>query len=61
MDGGLILTHDSQGAIGISDLTLSWRLNAAPAVTVFSSKGKNIQLNAGTQVLIRMATPQSAR
>ena len=61
MDGGLILTHDSQGAIGISDLTLYWRLTTPPAVTVFSSKGKNIQLNAGTQILIRMATPQSAR
>ena len=59
---GLMLTEDSQGAVGFTnDLSLSWRLTAPPAVTIFSSKEKNLKLEAGTQVLLRMAPPSSAR
>ena len=61
MRKGLLLKADSQGAIGFSDLSLSWRLTTPPAVTVFSSNRKEIKLEAGTQVLIRMARPQPLR
>jgi hypothetical protein len=53
----LLLNAESQGAIGFSGLTLSWRLTAPPAVTVFSSNRKEIKLDAGTQVLLRIARP----
>jgi hypothetical protein len=61
LDDGLVLNTDSQGVVGLTDLSLSWRLNAPPPVTVFSSSGKNIKLEAGTQTLLRMATPQISR
>lgn len=54
----LLLNAESQGAIGFSGLSLSWRLTAPPAVTVFSSNRKEIKLEAGTQVLLRMARPE---
>ena len=56
----LLLNADSQGAIGFSGLSLSWRLTTPPAVTVFSSNRKEIKLEAGTQVLLRMARPEIA-
>jgi hypothetical protein len=58
MRKGLLLHPNSQGAIGFSGLSLSWRLDAPPAVTVFSSNSKEIKLEAGTQVLLRMAPPK---
>jgi hypothetical protein len=58
MRNGLLLNEQSQGAIGFPGLTLSWRLDTPPAVTVFSSNSKEIKLDAGTQVLLRMAPPQ---
>ena len=54
----LLLNAESQGAIGFSGLSLSWRLTAPPAVTVFSSTRKEIKLDAGTQVLLRIARPE---
>jgi hypothetical protein len=57
MRKGLLLNSDSQGAIGFSGLSLSWRLTDPPAVTVFSNKSKEIKFDAGTQVLLRMAQP----
>ena len=54
----LLLNAESQGAIGFSGLSLSWRLTAPPAVTVFSSNRKEIKLDAGTQVLLRIARPE---
>jgi hypothetical protein len=57
MRKGLLLNAESQGAIGFSELSLSWRLDSPPAVTVFSSNRKEIKLEAGTQVLLRMARP----
>lgn len=60
MRKGLLLNADSNGAIGFSGLTLSWRLDAPPPVTVFSSKSKEIKLDVGTQVLLRMAPPRHA-
>ena len=61
MDDSLVLNTDSQGVVGFTDLSLSWRFNAPPPVTVFSSSGKNVKLEAGTQTLLRMATPRVSR
>lgn len=54
----LLLKGDSQGAVGYEGLDLSWRLMVPPPVTVFSSKGKNVKLDAGAQMLLRMAPPR---
>ena len=58
MRKGLLLNAGSQGAIGFSGLSLTWRLTTPPAVTVFSSSRKEIKLDAGTQVLLRIARPE---
>lgn len=58
MRKGLLLNAESQGAIGFPGLSLSWRLTAPPAVTVFSSNRKEIKLDTGTQVLLRIARPE---
>ena len=60
-DEPLILNEDSQGAIGYDGLSLSWHLMAPPPVTVFSSKSKNVKLDAGTQMLLRMSPPRVAK
>ena len=57
----LLLKEDSQGAVGYEGLTLSWQLTEPPPVTVFSSKGKNVKLDAGAQMLLRMAPPRARR
>ena len=58
MRKGLLLNNDSNGTIGFPGLSLTWRLDSPPAVSVFSSKNKEIRLEAGTQVLLRMAPPR---
>jgi hypothetical protein len=58
MRKGWLLSADSNGAIGFSGLSLTWRLDSPPPVSVFSSKNKEIKLEAGTQVLLRMAPPR---
>ena len=60
MRKGLLLNADSNGTIGFSGLSLSWRLDSPPPVSVFSSSSKEIKLEAGTQVLLRMAPPRRA-
>jgi hypothetical protein len=60
-DKGLLVKADSQGAIGFSDLSLTWRLASPPAISVFSSNNKEVKLEAGTQVLLRMAPPRLPR
>lgn len=57
-DGPLLLDENSQGAVGYDGLTLSWRLTEPPPITVFTTKGKNVKLDAGTQMLLRMAQPR---
>lgn len=54
----LLLKEDSQGAVGYEGLSVSWRLDAPPPVTVFSNRGKNVKLEEGTQMLLRMAAPR---
>ena len=60
MDEPSVLNEDSQGAIGYEGLSISWHLMAPPPITVFASKGKNVKLEAGTQMLLRMAPPRLA-
>ncbi len=57
MDEGLLLTEDSQGAVGYEGVSISWHLSMPPPLTVFSTKAKNLKLEAGTQMLLRMASP----
>jgi hypothetical protein len=61
MDTPLLLTGESQGAVGYEGLSVSWHLMAPPPVTVFASKGKNVKLEAETQMLLRMASPRVVR
>ena len=58
MDEPSLLNETSQGAVGYEDLSISWHLMVPPPVTVFASKGKNVKLEAGTQMLLRMAPPR---
>ncbi len=60
MDEASLLNENSQGAVGYEDLSISWHLMVSPPITVFASKGKNVKLEAGTQMLLRMAPPRSA-
>jgi hypothetical protein len=53
----LRLDENSQGALGYEGVSLSWRLDAPPPVTIIGSK-KNVKLLAGTQMLLRMAPPR---
>ncbi len=59
-DEPLLLNDDSRGAVGYEGLSLSWHLLVPPPVTVIASKGKNVKLESGTQVLLRMARPRLA-
>ena len=58
LDEPLMLTEDSQGAFGYDGLTISWHLAMPPPLSVFTSKAKNVRLEANTQLLIRMAQPR---
>ena len=60
MDEPSVLKEDSQGAIGYEGLSISWHLMVPPPITVFASKGKNVKLEVGTQMLLRMAPPRLA-
>jgi hypothetical protein len=53
------LREDSSGAIGIDGLKLNWVLDKPPAMTVMTAKKKNFKLQRGTEVLLRMAPPQT--
>jgi hypothetical protein len=55
------LNENSQGALGYEGLSLSWRLLTPPPITVFATKGKNLKLEAGTQMLLRMAPPRASK
>jgi len=58
LDKSSILDENSQGAIGYDDFSIAWRLITPPPITVIRSKGKNVKLKAGTQMLLRMAPPR---
>ena len=52
------LNADSQGALGYEGMTIAWHLSMPPPLTVFSSKSKNVKLEAGTEMLLRMTPPR---
>jgi hypothetical protein len=54
----MLLTEDSLGAVGYEGVSISWHLSIPPPLTVFSTKAKNIKLEAGTQMLLRLASPR---
>jgi hypothetical protein len=58
LDQPTVLDTNSQGAIDIEGVTITWRLISPPPVTVVSSKSKNLKLETGTQMLLRMAPPR---
>lgn len=51
------LREDSQGAIGIDGLEITWVLDKSPATTVLTSKKKNLKIKGGSEILLRMAPP----
>jgi hypothetical protein len=57
--GGL-LTPDSQGALGGSDMKVYTPLSAGSDGTVILSAGKNVHLDAGTKLLIVIQPPPDA-
>ncbi len=61
MDEPFLLDEKSQGAVGYEGLSLSWGLASPPPFTVFASKSKNLKLESGTQMLLRMVSPRLAR
>jgi hypothetical protein len=58
MDEPSELNEESQGAIGYEGISITWRLMTPPPVTVIATKGKTLKLEAGTQMLLRMAPPR---
>ena len=58
MDQPTVLDADSQGAYGYEDFSMAWHLITPPPITVISSKGKNVKLKSGTQMLLRMTPPR---
>ena len=61
LDQPTVLDTNSQGAVDIEGLTVTWRLMAPPPMTVISTKAKNLKLETGTQMLLRMAPPRMPR
>ncbi len=61
MDEPFSLNENSQGAVGYEGLSLSWGLASPPPFTIFATKRKNLKLEAGTQMLLRMVPPRSAQ
>ena len=58
MDQPTVLDADSQGAYGYEGFSVAWHLITPPPTTVISSKGKNVKLKSGTQMLLRMTPPR---
>ena len=58
MDQPTVLDAHSQGVYGYEGFSIAWQLITPPPTTVISSKGKNVKLKSGTQMLLRMAPPR---
>lgn len=54
----LQLTEESQGVFGYEGVVVSWHLSMPPPLTIFGSKSKRLRLEAGSQLLLRMAEPR---
>ena len=61
MDERLLLDENSNGAIGYKGLALSWSLASSPPFTIFATDSKNLRLENGTQMLLRMVPPRLAK
>ena len=61
MDETFLLDENSQGALGYEGLSLSWGLASPPPFTIFVSKSRNLKLETGTQMLLRMVPPRLAK
>jgi hypothetical protein len=61
LDQPTILDKDSQGAVDLEGLNVTWRLMSPPPLTVITSKTKNLKLESGTQMLLRMTPPRLPR
>ena len=61
MDERSVFNENSQGTIGYEDLSLTWHFTAPPPITAISSHGKNVKLQSGTLMLLRMASPRLPR
>ena len=61
MDETFLLDENSQGALGYEGLSMSWGLASLPPFTIFVSKSKNLRLETGTQMLLRMVPPRLAK
>jgi hypothetical protein len=48
------LTSSSQGVLGLQNLYLSADVSGATNVSVVSSKNTNVQLNSGTEMILRL-------
>jgi hypothetical protein len=59
LDEPTVLDAESQGAVNIENVSLTWRLSSPPPVTVVTTKNKNLKLETGTQMLLRMAPPKA--
>ena len=61
LDQPTVLDANSQGAVDIEGLAITWLLMAPPPVTVITTRSKNLKLDTGTQMLLRMAPPRRPR
>lgn len=61
LDEPTVLDANSQGAVDIEGLLITWRLMVPPPITVIATKSKNLKLDTGTQMLLRMAPPRPPR
>jgi hypothetical protein len=55
------LTEESQGVFGYEGINITWYLAMPPPLTIFATKSKQLKLEPGTQMLIRMAQPRIPR
>jgi hypothetical protein len=57
----LLLTENSQGAIGYQGVLIAWNLTVPPPSTIFVTNSKSLKLLSGTQFLVRMISPQAQK
>lgn len=54
-----LLKEDSSGVVGYPGVTIAWNLTVPPASTIFTANAKSLKLISGTQMLVRMISPQT--
>ena len=58
-DPSILLTEDSQGAMGYEGVSITWSLTIPPPLTIFATSAKSLKILSGTQMLLRMIPPQA--